>query len=99
MEYKRESYDMFEGMIRTIQDEVVRAIYQVRVVARPQRQAVAGPAVGVKPRAASLGSGSGAVPASRPSSSKPQPVTVEKVGRNEPCPCGSGKKYKKCCGK
>ncbi len=99
VEYKRESYDMFEGMIRTIQDEVVRAIYQVRVAARPRRQAVAGSAVGVKPRADSLGSGSGAAPASQSSSSKPQPVAVKKIGRNEPCPCGSGKKYKKCCGK
>ncbi|HOL18362.1 MAG TPA: SEC-C metal-binding domain-containing protein, partial [Bacillota bacterium] len=96
--YKRESYDMFEGMINTIQDEVVRAIYQVRVVARPQRQAVAGPAVGVRPRVASLGSGSGAAPASQSPSPKSQPVTAEKIGRNDPCPCGSGKKYKKCCG-
>jgi SEC-C motif-containing protein len=30
---------------------------------------------------------------------KPKPVTVSKIGRNEPCPCGSGAKYKKCCGK
>ncbi|MBM3706477.1 MAG: hypothetical protein FJW66_08135, partial [Actinobacteria bacterium] len=31
--------------------------------------------------------------------SRPEPVRVQKVGRNDPCPCGSGKKYKKCCGK
>lgn len=98
VEYRLESFDMFEGMIRTVQDEVVRAIYQVRVAARPQRQSVAGPATGVRPRVAALGIGSGAAPASQSVSRQPQPVTSEKVGRNEPCPCGSGKKYKKCCG-
>ena len=110
VEYKRQSFDMFEDMIQQIQADVVRAVYQVRVTAAPQREAVAGEATGLRPRIAAVGGGSAAarsgqgrlpepgnVDQSRPG--KPEPVTVDKVGRNEPCPCGSGKKYKKCCGK
>jgi preprotein translocase subunit SecA len=100
VQYRLESYNMFEDMRFQIQKDVVRAIYQLRVVAPPQRRAVTGPTAGLRPRVASVGGGSGAAPASQ-SASKPapaQPVTVDKVGRNEPCPCGSGKKHKKCCG-
>lgn len=100
VEYRLESFEMFEGMIRTIQEEVVRGIYQARVAAPPRRRAVAGPAAAIRPRlreAASNGGSEkekGAAPAA-----KQQPVTAgEKIGRNAPCPCGSGKKYKKCCG-
>jgi len=82
------------------------------VTAAPQRQAVAGEATGYQPRIAAVGGG--ATPAqgqgqqgksgraAQPAQGKPvkpEPVSVDKVGRNEPCPCGSGKKYKKCCGK
>ena len=99
VEYRLESYEMFEGMIRTIQEEVVRNIYQLRVIAPPRRKSVTGATTGLRPRAAAaVGGGSGAAPASQSVSKPAQPVTVEKVGRNEPCPCGSGKKYKKCCG-
>ncbi len=113
VEYKRQSFDMFEDMIQQIQADVVRAVYQVRVTAVPQREAVASEATGLRPRIAAVGGGSaasaaarsgqgrlpepGKVDQSRPG--KPEPVTVDKIGRNEPCPCGSGKKYKKCCGK
>ncbi len=104
VEYKRQSFDMFEDMIQQIQADVVRAVYQVRVTAAPQREAVAGEAKGMRPRVAAVGggaapSGEGQGRAEDNQSAKPEPVSVEKVGRNEPCPCGSGKKYKKCCGK
>lgn len=110
VEYKRQSFDMFEDMIQQIQADVVRAVYQVRVTAAPQREAVAGEATGLRPRIAAVGGGraaarSGPIRSSVPGKTeqsrpeKPEPVTVDKVGRNEPCPCGSGKKYKKCCGK
>ncbi|MGM0689354.1 MAG: preprotein translocase subunit SecA [Bacillota bacterium] len=110
VEYKRQSFDMFEDMIQQIQADVVRAVYQVRVTAAPQREAVAGEATGLRPRIAAVGGGraaarSGPIRSSKPGQAeqsrpeKPEPVTVDKVGRNEPCPCGSGKKYKKCCGK
>lgn len=80
IEYKFESYQMFQNMVDAIQDEVVRYVFRVNVVQAPQQRQTTenkyqeeGPA---------------------------QPVRrEEKVGRNAPCPCGSGKKYKKCCGK
>ena len=111
VEYKRQSFDMFEDMIQQIQTDVVRAVYQVRVTAAPRREAVTGEATGLRPRIAAVGGGSAkAAPSAAPGSQqagrqsdgktpvKQEPVTVEKIGRNEPCPCGSGKKYKKCCG-
>ncbi|HED24391.1 MAG TPA: preprotein translocase subunit SecA [Firmicutes bacterium] len=104
VQYRLQSAEMFEDMIRQIQADVVRAVYQVRVTAAPRRQAVAGQATGYKPGVAAVGGSRGAAAPvqgstgqSRPA--KPEPVKVQKVGRNDPCPCGSGKKYKKCCGK
>jgi preprotein translocase subunit SecA len=110
VEYKRQSFDMFEDMIQQVQTDVVRAVYQVKVSAAPQRKSVAGEATGYQPRIAAVGGGRASAQAPRDRSSeagkpgpgkpvKPEPVSVDKVGRNEPCPCGSGKKHKKCCGK
>ncbi len=105
VEYKRQSFDMFEDMIQQIQADVVRAVYQVRVTAAPQRETVTAGATGLKPRIAAVGGGAATTPAGagqggaeQGQRAKPEPVTVDKVGRNEPCPCGSGKKHKKCCG-
>ena len=86
IEYKREGYDMFEAMIAAIQADTVRGVYTVRIrgAEEPKRQQVA------KVTAASHGGGDGTV--------KKQPVrAAKKPGRNDPCPCGSGKKYKNCC--
>ena len=84
--YKEEGYEMFEAMIDGIKAEVARRIYtvQVRVGEQVQRKAVA----------RESGANAGGPPPKR------QPVRKEKKpGRNDPCPCGSGKKYKKCCGR
>ncbi len=105
VEYRLESFEMFEGMIRTIQEEVVRGIYQARVAAPPRRRAVSGPAAAIRPRLREVASNGGdrkergeALRGETPVA-KQQPVkSGEKIGRNAPCPCGSGKKYKKCCG-
>jgi len=87
-EYKLESYDMFEEMVRLIQEDTVRRIYQVRIERAPERQAAA------RPQVASHGAQQSNRPAPR------TPVKAgEKIGRNSPCPCGSGKKYKACCGR
>lgn len=81
VEYKFEGYEMFQNMIDSIQDEVVRSIFRVNVVQPEQQQrrkVVENRYVEEGPK---------------------QPVRrEEKIGRNAPCPCGSGKKYKKCCG-
>ena len=82
IEYKREGFDMFEEMVHLIQEDTVRRLY-FTVLAKPQeRKQVATPV------AASHG---------EPEVKAPKKAAV-KVGPNDPCPCGSGKKYKKCCG-
>ena len=86
VEYKREGYEMFERMIAAIQEETLRRIFlaRVQVGSTVKRERVA------KVTGESAGA-DGTV--------KKQPVKKgQKVGRNDPCPCGSGKKYKKCCG-
>ncbi|MGI6655090.1 MAG: preprotein translocase subunit SecA [Christensenellales bacterium] len=89
-EYKLESFDMFDEMVRLIQEDTLRALYQLRIERAPERKAVATPVV-----ARGAGDTAGPVPMQAR-----QPVKAgEKVGRNSPCPCGSGKKYKHCCGR
>ncbi len=82
--YKRESLDMFEEMISAIQDETVRRLYSVRLRKNEEvkRERVA------KGMVENVG-GDGTKP-------KKQPARVVKIGRNDPCPCGSGLKWKKC---
>ena len=82
--YKRESLDMFEEMVSAIQDETVRRLYSVRLRKDEEvkRERVA------KGMVENVG-GDGTKP-------KKQPVKVNKIGRNDPCPCGSGLKWKKC---
>jgi preprotein translocase subunit SecA len=140
VEYKRESYDMFEAMMQRFQEETVRYLYLMQIMERPPDSAT---------RPASGGDSPNDLPAPRPDADVPSVITGgrggngrpprqvatsvdeieaafqrkkkkeleqarmagagdmqvqqvvrsgEKVGRNDPCPCGSGKKYKKCCG-
>ena len=111
VQYRIESADMFEDMISQIQADVVRAIYHVRVSAPPRREQVAQDSTGYRPAIRAVGGGSApdeeglaesgsALQGDQQRSplARQKPVTVEKIGRNDPCPCGSGKKYKKCCG-
>jgi len=95
IEYKREAYEMFQEMVRAIQEDTVRYLYRVSVVQQPRQRLM----VAAKPEAqAALARAAGAE--DQGSSVRPhRPARSEKVGRNAPCPCGSGKKYKKCCGK
>ena len=83
--YQKESMHMFEEMVAAIQEETVRRLYSVRLKSNQEikRERVA---TGI-----TEGRGDGTV--------KKQPRRVQKVGRNDPCPCGSGKKYKQCCGR
>ncbi|NLX63370.1 MAG: preprotein translocase subunit SecA [Clostridiaceae bacterium] len=84
IEYKREGFEMFEEMIRNIQQDTVRMILRIRKEnILPRREQVAQPTI--------ASHGDDGV-------RKPKKRDVGKVGRNDPCPCGSGKKYKKCCG-
>ncbi len=86
VEYRLEGFDMFDAMVESIRADTVRLLLTVQIKSseEPKREQVA------KPTAVSLGGGDKTI--------KKQPVKKQKIGRNDPCPCGSGKKYKKCCG-
>jgi len=83
IEYKSEAFDMFQAMIEGIKEDVLSYMFHVQVVREePVRQ---------KKKVVATNASA--------SSEPPKPRRNEnKVGRNDPCPCGSGKKYKKCCG-
>jgi len=131
VEYKRESFDMFEEMMKRFQEDTVRYLYLMQILERPvESVAVNAGAEGTAPalepaRADQDGNGhrrrnvSTSVDdleeafqrrkrreleqARMAGSGEYQPVQQvvrggDKIGRNDPCPCGSGKKYKKCCG-
>ena len=86
-EYQIEGYDMFDEMVHFIREDTVRRMYQARINIPQQRREVAEPKETNLEQAKAAGGPSG-------------PKHVQKqVGRNDPCPCGSGKKYKNCCGK
>ena len=82
-EYKFLGFDMFEEMIASIREDMIRALFHVRPQAQIERKMVATPTV------ASHGDDT--------DTKKPVRSAENKVGRNDPCPCGSGKKYKNCC--
>ena len=85
VEYKREGYEMFEAMIDAIREEIVRRMFLVQI--KPQTEIK-------REKVAKITSEGGA----GDKTVKRQPtVRKAKVGRNDPCPCGSGKKYKNCC--
>jgi preprotein translocase subunit SecA len=133
VEYKKESFDMFEAMMQRFQEDTVRYLYLMQILERPPDVGVGGPPPqeqGPEPGvpAARGGDGNGRRPPRMVSTSadeleenfmrrkrreleqarmagggEAQSVqqvvrAQEKVGRNDPCPCGSGKKYKKCHG-
>ncbi|MGI5858074.1 MAG: preprotein translocase subunit SecA [Tepidanaerobacteraceae bacterium] len=84
IEYKFEGYEMFQEMIKNIQEDTLRYLFRVQVKAAPERRQ--------KTYNMTYSHNEGG--------EKPQPVRKQKkIGRNDPCPCGSGKKYKKCCGR
>ena len=85
--YRMEGFDMFDQMIASIREDTARLMLtvQIRQKEEPKREQVA------KPTATSADG-----------TDRPRTVrktAAQKVGRNDPCPCGSGKKYKKCCGR
>jgi len=138
VEYKKESFDMFEDMMRRFQEDTVRYLYLMQVLERPGGDfgAASGPGGGpegqgpesdVRSPLTGSNGGNGRPPrniatsvddleeafqrrkrreleqARMAGAGDQQPVqqvvrSGSKVGRNDPCPCGSGKKYKKCCG-
>ncbi|MDO9111875.1 MAG: preprotein translocase subunit SecA, partial [Desulfatirhabdiaceae bacterium] len=88
--YKKEGFEMFQGMISRIQEQTLSILYRIQPAEPEKIQEIH------KPKEQNLiFSGSD----SEPLKKKPVRRSNEKTGRNDPCPCGSGKKFKKCCGK
>ena len=96
VEYKKEAFEMFQEMIDHLKEVLVEQLFKVRATREepvPQRTAVA-----TAPRRQEGRGSAETGPAARPPSRvQPRTADGQKVGRNDPCPCGSGKKYKKCC--
>jgi preprotein translocase subunit SecA len=88
-EYKREAFDLFEAMVDRVRTTVTELLFRMQVAreAAPPPRAAAPVA---RPREATL-------PLARGDRRSAPGRAVHKIGRNDPCPCGSGKKYKKCC--
>lgn len=84
VEYKLAGYEMFDGLIENIQEDVLRLLYHVQVEVKVEREEVAKVTGTNKDDTATKG---------------PKKRESEKIYPNDPCPCGSGKKYKQCCGR
>ena len=84
VEYKMAGFDMFDAMTSAIQEDTVRLLYHVQVQQKVEREQVAKVTGTNKDESAA---------------NAPKKRATKKVFPNEPCPCGSGKKYKQCCGK
>ncbi|WP_304509976.1 preprotein translocase subunit SecA [Anaerotignum sp.] len=84
MEYKFVAYDMFEDLSNNIQEDTLKILYRIRIQTEVKREEVQQPMFTNKDDSAVK---------------QPKKRNDEKVGRNDPCPCGSGKKYKHCCGR
>jgi preprotein translocase subunit SecA len=82
VEYKIEGYNMFQDMMRQVREDVLGMVFKVQLVDQQEAQP--------KPKVVSYG-------APGKQARRPAEVKKLKLGRNDPCPCGSGKKYKKCC--
>ena len=89
-EYKREGFELFADMIHRFKEEVVERLFRVQVV----READVASLEPKRQQRMVLSRGEGT-----PQKARPVRREGKKVGRNDPCPCGSGKKYKKCCGR
>ena len=85
IEYRYEGFEMFDAMVESIREDTIRMLLTVKLQTNeaPEREQVA------QPDAPNAGAGDG--------SFSDEPVRSKKIGDNDPCPCGSGKKYKKCC--
>ena len=84
--YKKDGFEMFEHMNANIQSDTVSMLMHVNIEKAPEREE----------RKVELVMSGGSENAKAPKATQ---AVSNKVGRNDPCPCGSGKKYKNCCGK
>ena len=96
VEYKIKGHDMFQSMIDAIQTDIATMMYRVNIITPEQQRAMEEQA---KQRLAQAKSSHASAEGDQEPAKKQPVVKGEKIGRNDPCPCGSGKKYKNCCGR
>jgi preprotein translocase subunit SecA len=99
VEYKKEAYHMFNQLMAAVEKQVVYSLFKMNIAPRPDQSRRYAKSM-IDQSGVTM---SGAQKTSAPTSSSGQVIAgageaQQKVGRNEPCPCGSGKKFKKCCG-
>jgi len=95
VEFQKEGFELFETMLNRLHEDVSQFVYRVEVQVQPGRTAVGTPGAGEPAQV----EGAPAPAPVRPTNLRPREQAPKtKVGRNEPCPCGSGQKYKKCHG-
>jgi preprotein translocase subunit SecA len=87
--YKKEGFEMFENLMSRVEEETLGLLFRFELETPEKLERLE------RPRQQALSFSGGGAPARRP----PAKRSPDKVGRNSPCPCGSGKKFKKCCGK
>ena len=97
-EYKMESYDMFEDMVRLIREDTVRLLFLAHIEDRNAQRRRAVAAITGTNDVKNSSAMEKAAKSSRQEGARPVKAD-KKPGRNDPCPCGSGKKYKNCCGR
>ena len=94
IEYKKESFALFEDMMSRVEDNIIKVLYWIQPASEEQVREEKRKAKAKQKRL---------LHASAKDQQAPVVTTVKrdkpKIGRNDPCPCGSGKKYKKCCGR
>jgi preprotein translocase subunit SecA len=100
VEYKKQSFDMFQEMLDRIDTSTIRSLFNLQVVAEEPPEAIRQRRLPRRPTQMTFtGPNQGAAPAGEEAGKVKQVIRDQpKVGRNDPCPCGSGKKYKKCHG-
>jgi len=100
VEYKKQSFDMFQEMLDRIDTTTIRSLFNLQVVAEEPPEALRQRRLPRRPSALTFTGPNQGAAAAGEEAGKSKPVVRDqpKVGRNEPCPCGSGKKYKKCHG-
>jgi preprotein translocase subunit SecA len=101
--YQMEGSEMFNEMIKKIKEETVKLLFHVKIERAPERVRVAQETAAIHEDSSSAAVGPGAHPSTSPSAGPAGPVgpvrNLDKHGRNDLCSCGSGKKFKNCCGR
>jgi preprotein translocase subunit SecA len=102
IEYKREAFDLFSNLMENVRSSIVRTIFRISLGVPTQESSQKRPALNYKgaQEVEQFGAAKKFQNDNNPSEGHSSPIiNQDKIGRNDPCPCGSGKKYKKCCGK